>query len=143
VARIGSLPLGPAQGDIMSAIRVLLVDDSPDFLDAAAQFLHGQPGLEVVGRVLSAVEALELIPRLRPHLVLLDLNMPHTDGLAAARQIKARADAPRVVLLSLHDSSIFRLAAQAVGVDGFVGKTELGQELLPLIDTLFASRHSP
>lgn len=118
-------------------MRTLLVDDSLAFLDSAARFLKGDQRLEIVGRALSGREALEQIPILRPDLVLMDLAMPEMNGLEATRLIKRQPNAPCVVILTLNDSHEYRMAAAAVGADGFVTKSEFAIELLPLIDSLF------
>lgn len=78
------------------------------------------------------------MPKLCPNLVLMDLAMPRMNGLEATRHIKAQPSAPYVVILTLNDSSEYRLASEAVGADGFVTKSEIGTTLLPLIDSLFA-----
>lgn len=122
----------------MPPLRILLVDDSPTFLESATRFLAMDVRLEIVGRVLSGGEALEQVPRLCPDLVLMDLAMPGMNGLEATRQIKAQSSAPYIVILTLNDSSEYHAAALAVGADGFVTKSEIGTQLLPLIHSLFA-----
>ncbi len=122
----------------MPPLRILLVDDSLTFLEAATRFLSVDARFEIVGRVLSGEEALEQVPKLCPNLVLMDLAMPRMNGLEATRHIKAQPSAPYVVILTLNDSSEYRLASEAVGADGFVTKSEIGTTLLPLIDSLFA-----
>ncbi len=121
----------------MSPLRVLLVDDSHDFLESAARFLSAYPRLEIVGCALSGQHAWELVTRLRPDLVLMDLAMPGMNGLEATSQIKAQPGAPRVVILTLHDNAEYRMAAEAVRADGFIAKSDFGTQLLPLIHTLF------
>jgi PAS domain S-box-containing protein len=119
-------------------IRILLVDDSPGFLQSAASFLSADPLFEIVGLALSGRDALEQVAQLHPDLVLMDLAMPEMNGLEATRHIKAQPGGPRVVILTLHDNPEYQAAAQAVGADGFVAKSEFGAQLLPLIHGLFA-----
>jgi DNA-binding NarL/FixJ family response regulator len=122
----------------MSTVRVLLVDDSLEFLEAAAQFLSQQGRLTIVGWAASGDEALELLDRLRPDLVLIDLVMPGMNGLEATRQIKARPAPPRVVIMTLYDVVEYREAASAAAADGFVAKSSIIPQLMPLITHLFA-----
>jgi len=119
-------------------IRVLLVDDNPEFLKSAHRFLSLQPSLQVVGGVTSGADALGQIPRLTPHLVLMDWAMPEMSGLEATRLIKGQKDAPRVVILTLHDIPRYRLAAQSAGADGFISKADWSRQLMPLIQQLFS-----
>jgi DNA-binding NarL/FixJ family response regulator len=121
----------------MSPIRILLVDDNPEFLDVAAYFLSTEPQLEIVGRALSGHEALSKISQLQPDLVFLDLAMPNMNGLEVTRKLKGQSDLPRIIILTLHDSQEYRNLAEAMGADGFITKSDFGTELLPLIHTLF------
>lgn len=119
-------------------IRTLLVDDSPEYLRALSRFLASDPEIEIVGQAPSAHDALEKMDRFQVDLVLMDLAMPGTNGLEATRWIKARENAPRVLILTLHDSNEHRAAAQEVCADGFVSKLDSDAKLVSLIHTLFA-----
>jgi len=121
----------------MTLVRTLLVDDSPEFLGAAAHFLATDPQIEIVGYALSARQAIEEVTRLHPDLVLMDVAMPEMNGFVATRQIKERPNAPRVIVLTLYDNDEYRAQAQSAGADGFVAKSEFGTQLLPLIHTLY------
>jgi DNA-binding NarL/FixJ family response regulator len=123
----------------MEHLRVLLVDDNLSFLNSAVELLSTYDELEVVGCATSAGEALERIADLHPDLVMVDLVMPQIDGLAATRLIKSRPQAPRVIVWSLHTDRQYRVAAIEVGADGFLAKSGLTRELLPLIHRLFDS----
>jgi DNA-binding NarL/FixJ family response regulator len=118
-------------------VRTLLVDDSPEFLGAATRFLAADPQIEIVGRALSARQAIEEAARLQPDLVLMDVAMPEMNGLVATRHIKGQPNPPRVIALTLYDNDEYRAQAQAAGADGFVAKSEFGTQLLPLIYTLY------
>jgi DNA-binding NarL/FixJ family response regulator len=76
------------------------------------------------------------VTQLQPDLVLMDVAMPNMNGLEATRRIKTQADAPHVVILTLHDTPEYRAAAEAVGADNFVSKAEFNAQMLPLIRTL-------
>jgi CheY-like chemotaxis protein len=106
-------------------MRVLLVDDDPGFLDTLARILEGETGLLVVGRARSAEEAIVQSANLLPDVVVMDVEMPGIDGLETARRLRARPDAPRVVLVSICGNDAHRLAAQAAGADAFLSKSEL------------------
>ena len=117
----------------MAGIRVLLADDSPEFLKMMSGFLARDSAIELIGVALSGQDAIKRSTDLSPDLVLMDLIMPHTNGLEATRQIKSMPNAPIVVILTGHDTPEYRSAATAAGADGFVYKPELFKELLPLM----------
>lgn len=121
----------------MTLIRTLLVDDSPEFLEAAGRFLSSDAHIQIVGLSLSGQQAIEQVNELNPDLVLIDLGMPGISGLETTQRIKSLSRAPRVIILTLHDNPEYRAASLAVQADGFVPKSEFGVQLLPLIHTLF------
>ena len=119
-------------------MRVLLVDDNPEFLKAAERILSLSPHLEVVGCASSGEEAVDQTKALRPELVLMDWSLPGMNGLEATRRIKAQPNPPRVLILSLQDYPEYRLAAKEAGAEGFISKSEFGQKIPSLIDYLIA-----
>jgi len=122
----------------MGPLRTILVDDNETFLNAASVLISGYRELEIVGLARSAAEAIEKIDLLRPHLVLMDAVMPGMSGLDATRVIKAAPGAPCVVIWTLHTDARYEQAAAFVGADGFVPKSALAKQLLPLVRTLFS-----
>lgn len=118
-------------------IGLFLIDDSADFLAAAARFLRAQHGIQILGQAQSVRSALPEIRSLRPDAVLLDWLMPDIDGLAALPLLKALAPAPRVIVLTLYDDSAYRLAAYAHGADDFICKRELCDSLAHSLERLF------
>jgi DNA-binding NarL/FixJ family response regulator len=126
----------------MNPIRVLLVDDSLEFLEAVARFLSADKRIELIGTTLSGQEVLKKVPDVKPDLILMDIAMPDISGLELTRRIKAQPDAPLVIILTLYDNNEYRSAAGAVRADGFIPKSELGEQLLPLIHSL-SYHHAP
>ena len=120
-------------------IRTLMVDDHAAFLDELAHFLAENGETDVVGRAASGEDALEQTTALRPDLVLMDLSMPGMGGLEATRRLKINTgtNAPRVIMLSLHEHPMYRTAALDAGANGFIPKSKLGTTLLPMIHSLF------
>jgi DNA-binding NarL/FixJ family response regulator len=116
---------------------VLLVDDNREFLASAVRFLSGYPDLEVVAAALSACEALAQIEVLHPDVVLMDFVMPQMGGLEATKVIKRSPVGPKVIIWTLHVDARYLAAAVAAGADGFVDKSHLGEQLLPLIHQVF------
>jgi DNA-binding NarL/FixJ family response regulator len=121
----------------MNIIRTLIVDDSREFIQAANRFLKTAPRVQVVDCVHDGSQVLERIEKLRPDLVLLDISMPDVDGFEALRQIRGLDDPPKVIILTLYDTAIYRSEAEKFGADGFLHKNEFGVDLLPLMYRLF------
>jgi len=124
-------------GQFMRTIRILLVDDNFNFLEAAARFLASDTHIEIVGLVSSGQDALQQIEQLQPDLILMDIALPEVNGLEATRNIKAQPNPPRVIILTLYDNPEYRSASKAAKADGFIAKSELGAQLLPLIHSMF------
>jgi CheY-like chemotaxis protein len=118
------------------AVRVLVVDQNDDFLDALTGWLDAQPGLEVVGRAHDGRQAIERVEREVPDVVVLDVMLPDMTGIEATRRIKSRPGAPQVVLMSFHDSRAARAEAAAAGADDCIPKAEVTHALLPAIEQL-------
>lgn len=117
-------------------VRLLLVDDSEEFLRAAAAWLDQRPGFLVVGMARSGEEALEAVRRVGPDIVLMDLTMPGMGGFEATRVLKARPAPPLIVAVSLDDSQTVRDEASLAGADAFVSKARLSSLLLPALQGL-------
>jgi len=103
-------------------IRVLVVDDHDLFRTGLASLLAAQPGIEVVAQASGGRIAVRLAAELQPDVVLMDLQMPDLDGVAAIREIRARRASSRVVALTvLADDAAVAKALEA-GSCGFLAK---------------------
>ena len=110
-------------------LRCLIVDDSEAFLASAARRLAAQ-GLEVVGRVVSGAEALQLAERVRPDVALVDVQLGDDDGLEVARQLAENAHATPVILISSHSrDELGELVDESPAV-GFLPKPALGADAI-------------
>jgi DNA-binding NarL/FixJ family response regulator len=104
--------------------RVLVVDDSPVFLDAAASIVLATPSLDLVGVAASGARAIELLPELKPDLVLLDIHMPDLDGIETAAVIRAEQPDAVVVLVSAQPEG-FEASGRAAGAKAVLAKRGL------------------
>lgn len=123
-----------------SGVRILVVDDSEEFLAGASAWVLARPGLELAGTATGGEPAVAAAARLRPDLVLMDVAMPGMDGFEATRRIKGSGAAPLVVMLSFHDTRAVRDEAWSAGADGFVSKAELADELPRVIEKLLTGK---
>jgi DNA-binding NarL/FixJ family response regulator len=121
----------------------MLVDDNWSFLGSAEHYLSSETRFHVVGCASSGREALEQIPLLKPDLVLMDVAMPHMNGLKTARLVQRLPHRPRLVLMSVNDHTAYRTKAEEIGADGFLPKSRFAAELAPLVSELFQGRFSP
>jgi DNA-binding NarL/FixJ family response regulator len=117
-------------GGAARPVRVLTVDDQPLFRDAARAVITATPGFEALAEVASGEDALALLDRLRPDLVLLDIHLSGIDGLETSRRLAAARPAPLVVLISADDDPVLRDAALENGAAAFVSKQELRPGIL-------------
>ena len=106
----------------MAGQRILIVDDNAEVRQELRTLLPLAGDLEVVGEAADGAEAVRLAEALRPEVILLDLQMPVLDGFAAARRIKDRWPACRVVALTVHDDETTQQKASQAGVDVFLVK---------------------
>ena len=113
---------------------VLIVDDHPTFRLTARALLESE-GYEVIGEAADGETAIAEARRLRPDLLLLDVQLPDTDGFAVAEELCCNGSAPLIVLTSSRDLSDFRSLVYDCGARGFVPKAELsGAKLTALLE---------
>jgi DNA-binding NarL/FixJ family response regulator len=128
--RLAVWPLSRGYATISLVTSVLIVDDHPSFRASARALLQAE-GFEVVGEAADGAEALRAVEELHPDVVLLDVQLPDTDGFDVAAQLTRRnASAPAVVLTSSRDGSDFGPLVKYSGARGFVPKAELSAEAL-------------
>ncbi|MFF7527690.1 response regulator [Streptomyces bobili] len=106
----------------MTAIRLLLVDDDPLVRAGLSLMMGGARDIEIVGEAADGGEVEALVDRTRPDVVLMDIRMPSVDGLTATRRLRAREDAPQVVVLTTFHADEQVLRALRAGAAGFVLK---------------------
>ena len=114
-------------------ICVLLVDDQAVVRRALRGRFHLEPDLEVVGEASTGTEALALAQTLAPDVVLMDLQMPEMDGIAATAALRRAVPQSVVVILSIYDDAQTRGQAQAAGAVAFVEKRGATDALLSAI----------
>ncbi|GKQ36077.1 response regulator transcription factor [Streptomyces sp. A012304] len=117
----------------MTAIRLLLVDDDPLVRAGLSFMMGGADDIEIVGEAGDGDEAETLVDRTRPDVVLMDIRMPSVDGLTATRRLRARKDAPQVVVLTTFHADDQVLLALRAGAAGFVLKDTPPAEILDAV----------
>ena len=111
-------------------IKVLLADDHTIVRQGLKLILAAQPDFEVVGEAANGREAAELAEKLRPDIVLMDVQMPELNGIEATRRMVAANSRIRVLVLSMHKEALYVREVLKAGARGYILKDAIDTELL-------------
>ena len=131
--RLRAAGVAAVAGMSSSPIRVLLADDDALVRSALSMMLAGTDDIRVVAEVADGAEVAAAVDAYRPDLVLMDIRMPRMDGLAATEQLRAREDAPAVIVLTTFDADDMVLRALRAGAGGFLLKDTPPPEILKAV----------
>jgi DNA-binding NarL/FixJ family response regulator len=118
---------------------IFIVDDSKAVRDRLVSMLSELEGIEVVGQAGNAAEAISGIRRLRPRVVVLDIQMPGGSGIEVLRAIKREAPPTVVVMLTNHTLAQYREKCMELGADYFLDKTRDLDKLTEIFQDLVSS----
>ena len=119
-------------------LRVLLADDHPDMLNALEHLIA--PACEIAGRISDGREVLDWVARLRPDVLLVDINMPGLDGIEICRRTVRAFPAVHVIVLSAAGDATFAQASREAGATAFIAKHSAADELPEAIASLDRQR---
>lgn len=119
-------------------IRVMVVDDQEDLAKEICNVLSTDDDLDAVGIATDGLEALEKMPQLQPHVVLLDIRMPNMNGVVATQQIKSQYPDVKVVILTTFDDSDYILSAINNGASGYLLKDISSNALIDAVKNAHA-----
>jgi DNA-binding NarL/FixJ family response regulator len=114
----------------MSPLRILVADDHGIVRKGLRFILERQEDLEVVGEAADGRKAVSLAEELQPHIVVLDIAMPHLNGIDAASQILRQAPQARIIILSMYADEEFLVRALTAGVKGYLLKDSAELDLV-------------
>ncbi|MDH7486631.1 MAG: response regulator transcription factor [Anaerolineae bacterium] len=114
-------------------IRVLIADDHAIVRTGLRALIASEPSLELAGEATGGYEAIELVGKTRPDVLLLDLSMPDLDGIAVTRKLKPQAPDLRILILTIHEDEALLREAIRVGASGYILKRAAEAELLSAI----------
>lgn len=129
----GDIPIRPP-------LRILIADDHAVVRFGLKTILSSQEGWQVVGDAKSGAEALSLAIRLRPDIVILDINMPGMNGLDALKAIREQLPSMRAVVLTLHHSVELLQEIRRAGGKGYVTKSDADRDLVAAVEEVAAGR---
>ena len=118
---------------ISESIRVVLADDHSVVRAGLRAVLGATPDITVVGEASNGREAVDVVKRLDPDVVVMDLSMPEMDGVAATKEILASGARTRVLILSMHAEDDYLVPAIEAGASGYLVKTNADRELVNAI----------
>ncbi len=126
--------------DSPDAKRIVIVDDHPLFRKGLEQLIHSDGTFEVCGEASNASEAMEVIRKLDPDLAIVDLSLPGANGIELIKNIRAEFPKLPILVLSMHDESLYALRALRAGAEGYVMKHEALANVVQAIHEVFSGR---
>ena len=130
----------PRSDSYDSKRRVLVVDDHPIVRQGLTMLINREPDLMVCGEAEEMHSATEAIAALRPDIVLLDISLGGPDGLELLKQLRARNDDLPVLILSMHDESIYAERVLRAGANGYIMKQEATELVLTALRRILAGQ---
>jgi DNA-binding NarL/FixJ family response regulator len=118
----------------MQKVRLLIVDDNESVRNGIRMFLELHEGFTVCGEASDGLEGIKRAFELKPDVVLLDLSMPNLDGMEATHLIREGSPLTEVVIVTSHESLEAARLAATVGASGFVTKSLIPSNLVPMIN---------
>jgi DNA-binding NarL/FixJ family response regulator len=129
----------------LTLIRVVIIDDDVATRIGLRVIMNAEPDIEVVGEGASAEEAYALIPRLEPDIVLMDVQLPGDDGIAATERITLgpAEQGPRVIVLTTFDREDYAFRSLRAGASGFLLKRARAEDLTEAVRTVASGNALP
>jgi len=121
-------------------IKILLVDDHPLVREGVANLINQQPDLEVCGEAGNEPQALQLIGTTGPDVAVVDISLANGSGLELIKSIKAVHPAVAVLVLSMHDESLYAERALRAGARGYIMKSEAAKKVIAGVRAVLAGQ---
>ncbi|RME70444.1 MAG: response regulator [Chloroflexi bacterium] len=128
------LPPAPESGD---KIRILIVDDNPDTRDNVSRLLYFEKDMEVIGQATNGRQGIEMAMALKPHIILMDINMPDMDGITATQELSVKAPYSQVIIITVQNEPHYMKRAMAAGARDFQPKPFTAEELVSCIRRVY------
>ncbi len=120
--------------------RVLVVDDHPIMRQGYSQLISLQPDLEMCGEAADVQEALRAVETTHPDLVIIDISLKDSNGIELMKQLRARDPHLKMLVVSMHDESLFAERALHAGASGYINKEETTEKLIDALRHVLAGK---
>jgi DNA-binding NarL/FixJ family response regulator len=117
-------------------LKLLIVDDHPVFRRGLREIIEERPMFQIIGEAADGKSALELLPQLKPDVIVLDIDMPRINGLEVARLLQRERSSTKVVFLTMYRDEDLYNAATDAGVKAYVLKENAGEEIICALETV-------
>lgn len=118
-------------------IRILIVDDNTDTRENVGRLLYFEKDMEVIGQAINGRQGIDMSIQLKPHIVLMDINMPDIDGITATREMAVVAPFSQVIIMSVQAEQHYMRQAMAAGARDFQPKPFTADELVNCIRRVY------
>ncbi len=118
------------------SIKVMITDDHVMIREGIRQILEFDGKIEVIAEAGDGVECLSLLEKNMPQVLLLDINMPHKNGIEVLKEIRDKKMPVKVLILTVHNEVDYLIKAVDIGVDGYLLKNSGSAELIKAIDSV-------
>ena len=120
--------------------RIVIAEDYTILREGLQMLISADPELEVVGEAVDGHDAIRCVEKNRPHLVLMDLSMPRMNGMDAIKEIRKRVPDAKIVVLTVHKTEEYILAALKAGADGYILKDATHDELIMAVKNVLSGK---
>lgn len=140
-AQAPAVSAGPSPQPIADSggeqIRILIVDDNPGTRDNVTRLLYFEDDLEVIGQAVNGRQGIEMAREFKPHIVLMDINMPDMDGITATKEMSVLTPFSQVVIMSVQSDQHYMKQAMAAGARDFQPKPFTSDELVSCLRRVY------
>lgn len=124
----------------MNTITIVLADDHHVVRQALRTLLEKEPDFRVIGEAADGLQAVDMVKRLNPKVLILDLMMPSLSGIEVTYQVKKHSSQTQVIILSMYKNEAYVLETLRKGAEGYVLKDSTGSDLIKAVHEVTAGR---
>lgn len=117
-------------------IKVIIADDHAVIRKGIAMFIDQTPDIEVIGEASDGDELIAMLKFEKPDVILLDIDMPSTNGISALRHIDLKHPRIKIIMLSMHPEEIYGKTSRKLGASGYVSKNSEPKEIIEAVRTV-------